>query len=62
MRAALVDDLSRIRPRADLPDVRIHDLSHSCASWPDFLPATWTAIAAASMHAEDDGSEDGAWH
>ena len=29
----------RIRGRAGLDDVRIHDLRHSCASWPDFLTA-----------------------
>ena len=29
----------RIRTRAGLDDVRIHDFRHSCASWPDFLAA-----------------------
>ena len=28
-----------IRTRAGLHDVRIHDIRHSCASWPDFLAA-----------------------
>ena len=29
----------RIRDEADLRDVRLHDLRHTCASWPDFLAA-----------------------
>ena len=28
----------RIRARAELPDVRIHDLRHSCAAWVSNLP------------------------
>ena len=37
--ARVVERAARIRARAGLHDVRIHDIRHSCASWPDFLAA-----------------------